>query len=254
MDTIDFHNSEAAFASKSDKELKRVNKLFTLMGLQKITNIGVFLINTALSMHLPVKKLIKKTLFQQFCGGETLEECIPAMNKLYQYGIQSIPDYSVEGGAGEEDHTLSELIKAIKFVSNEKSASFAVFKCSGIAEDVAQIQQGKSQKQILLRERAMQLAIAARDHQVALLVDAEESWLQDHIDQLTTELMLQFNKTKPVIWMTLQMYRCDALARLQSAYEHAKQHGYHLGVKLVRGAYMEKERKRAAEMNYPDPI
>src|SRR6478752_8486338 len=123
MDTIDFHNSEAAFASKSDKELKRVNKLFTLMGLQKITNIGVFLINTALSMRLPIKKLIKKTLFQQFCGGETLEECIPALNKLYQYGIQSIPDYSVEGGHGEEEHTTNQIIETINFVAREKAAS-----------------------------------------------------------------------------------------------------------------------------------
>lgn len=231
-----------------------MNKLFTLIGFQRITKIGVFLINTALLVRLPIKKLIKISLFKQFCGGENLEECVPAMNKLYQYGIQAIPDYSVEGGHGEEEHTVSQILETIDFVAREEAASFAVFKFTGIADPEILMLGEKSPEWTKVKTRAARMAKAAFDQQVYLLVDAEETWLQDSIDQLSVELMKRYNRQSPTLWMTFQMYRHDALTRLKAAYAEAKREGYHLGVKLVRGAYMEKERKRAAELQYPDPI
>ena len=95
---------------------------------------------------------------------------------------------------------------------------------------------------------------AAADSRIGVLVDAEESWIQNTVDALTMQMMDAFNRDRVVVYNTIQLYRHDRLAFLKHSYEAAHEKGFVLGAKLVRGAYMEKERKRADQLSYPSPI
>jgi proline dehydrogenase len=262
---ISFDNTQIAFEYKSDKELRKAYWLFKLVGSPALVKVGKWLTHFALKTHLPVKGMIKKTIFQQFCGGETISECVPTTQKLSMYGVKSILDYSVEGQTSEKNFeaTTSEIIATIVEAKNKTDIPLAVFKVSGIARfDILEKFNDENYKATAeemksfagVQERVQRICKAAFDNQVPVMIDAEESWIQDGIDRLSVEMMLQFNKEKPLVYNTLQMYRHDRLDFFKKELDAAKRGGYHYAVKLVRGAYMEKERDRAAKFGYPSPI
>ncbi len=264
LHSINFNDTAIAFASKSTKELKHMRFLFRTMAWSKITNISVSFLKFALKYHFPIKKIVRNTLFKQFCGGETYWECGDTMDKLYSKGIFSIPDYSVEGKEDEEsfDRTTKELIKGIELAAGLPMVSFSVFKMTGIARFalLEKIQQGTSlsasetKEFERVKERVARLCYEAQSHNVRLMLDAEETWVQTAIDAIIIDFMKRFNVKAPTLFLTVQLYRKDGLERLKTMYVDAVKAGYSIGFKLVRGAYMEKERSRAKAFNYPSPI
>jgi len=261
---IDFNDTEIAFSGKTNKELKWEHWLFKVMNNPVMTNTLTSLANLTLKMHLPFKWAIKKTVYEQFCGGETLEETIPVLNKLEQFHIGAIIDYGVEGKESEAEfeRTKNELIRIIQFASGKKNIPFISSKVTGVTSfalleklnSKAQLSTEEVAEKVKLYSRMDQIAKAASENHIGLFIDAEESWIQDAVDDLTFELMRKYNKTKAVVYATPQMYRHDRLEFSKRALADAIEHNYILGLKPVRGAYMDKERKRAEEMNYPSPI
>lgn len=238
--------------------------LFSAMGREFLTNIGTFFIKTALNLKLPVRSVIKKRLFSQFCGGENLSECRSTIDKLAKYHIHTILDYAVEGESSDKSYeqTLGKILETIELDAKSEDISFSVFKISGLGPYtlLEKIQKGASldsreqadfQK---LKTRIDAICQAAYKADVRLMVDAEESWIQGTIDVMVYEMMRKYNKQKAIVYNTYQMYRSDMPYNLERALEIADFEKFILGVKLVRGAYMEKERKRALLMNYPSPI
>jgi proline dehydrogenase len=235
-----------------------------LMNNPTLTKLGTSVLGWAIRWKLPVKGLIKATIFKQFCGGETVEECVPVMEDLGRSNIKSILDYSVEGEESEAgfDSVVEKTIYTIEKSKQTPNIPFAVFKMTGIArfgllEKVSAAQTlsadelGEWNK---VKSRLHKICKAALDADLPVMIDAEESWIQAAIDSLADEMMEHYNKHKPLVYNTIQLYRKDRLAFLKSSFAKAEKGGYYLGVKLVRGAYMEKERQRAAEMGYPSPI
>lgn len=260
-----FENTEIAFKLKSDSELERAYFLFKLIQNQPMVRIGTAVTNFALKAHLPVEGLIRSTVFDQFCGGITEEDCIPNIEKMYQKGkVHSVLDYSVEDKEGESvfDEGVKKVLKVIQFSEEKDSIPFAVFKPTGFGRfDLYQkIGEGvrltaeEEDEWGKVKERFHTVCKAAYDKDVPVLIDAEESWKQDAADDLIEELMEQYNQEKAIVFNTLQMYRHDRMAYLKELHQRAHQKGYHIGLKVVRGAYMEKERERAKEMGYPSPI
>lgn len=268
---IHFNDTEIAFSGKSNKELKWEYWLFKVMNKPALTNLLTSLAQLTIKLHLPFKWAIKKTVYEQFCGGETLEETIPVLNKLGQFHIGAIIDYGVEGKETEADFekTKNELIKILRFAGEKNKTSggktdipFISCKVTGITRfalleklnDKIALTESELKEKEKLYSRMHEIAKAASDAGIGLFIDAEESWIQEGIDELTFVLMREFNKSKAVVYSTPQMYRHDRLAFSKKSLEDAIAHNYILGLKPVRGAYMDKERKRAAEKNYPDPI
>lgn len=262
---VSFDNTEVAFQSKTNKDLKRAYWLFKIIASPTIVKVGKFFTNLALTIGLPIRKPVKATIFKQFCGGETIVECTDTIQHLGAFQVGTILDYSVEGKTSDEDFdkTVEIIISTIERAKNDKNIPFAVFKVTGIARfdllekasDKKNKLTDKEQKEIqIIIGRIDKIAKAAFDAKVPLFIDAEETWIQDAIDTWTFEMMLKYNKVEPIVYNTLQMYRHDRLEFLKDCYELAKKNGVFYGVKLVRGAYMEKERDRAASMNYPSPI
>jgi proline dehydrogenase len=278
---ISFDNTAIAFAYKSDKELKAANFLFSLMGKPWLVKMGAKLAPWSIKAGLPVNGLIRKTIFQQFVGGETLEETIPVAKTLAKYGVQVILDYGVEGAQGEDayDHARDEFIRVIRFAATQPNVPFMSVKVTGFArfgllEKVHALMQNAPEDTLIKKyNRALMMLSAAEVNEwnriwdrfrtigeaaaaagVGFLVDAEETWIQDPVDALTMLMMDEFNKEKLIIYNTAQMYRHDRLLFLKKCYEAALERDFLLGIKLVRGAYMEKERARAAEKGYPSPI
>jgi proline dehydrogenase len=261
---INFNDTAAAFASRSDEELFQMKRLFGLMAKPKLTKIGTSLLIFALKYHFPIKNLIKKTLFKQFCGGETLEDCIPIMEKMYYSGVRSIPDFAVEGAETEVtfDATLKELTKVIRQVEDLPMVAYAVFKMTGIARKGLLEKLNKNERLNALeteewervKARFYTLVEVASSNHVRLMCDAEESWIQDAIDRLLIEAMEEYNREVPIVFMTIQCYRKDSFQRLVRIHESSIRNKYKPGFKIVRGAYMEKERERATQLNYPSPI
>jgi proline dehydrogenase len=261
---ISFDNLEVAFASKTDAQLKKMYFIFAAMNNNTLVKYGVKLANLAFQLRLPINGIMKSTMFGHFCGGENIEDCHSSVKTLSKFNIKSILDYSVEGEGDEKsfDATRDEILLTIKKAANSKDMPFAVFKITGIGdfEILTKLQSGvalteKEQKAYeKLCERFDALCKSAHDHQVKILVDAEESWFQDQIDSLTYLAMEKYNQEKCIVYNTYQMYRHDMLSRLKAAHQTASEKGYILGAKLVRGAYMEKERDRAAKNGYLSPI
>ena len=261
---LNFQDTATAFADKSNGELKEKYWLFKTMGSQSLVNFGTSLTNFALSFHLPVKTLIKKTIYRQFCGGETIAECEPTIASLGKSHIGTILDYSVEGKSEEEDfgRTKDEIIETIKRAKDDENIPFAVFKVTGIAplgtlekmsSGIDLTDKGKAKWQ-RIQERVDEICKLAYSLEQPVFIDAEESWIQNAIDRLAGCMMEKYNREKPIIYNTIQLYRHDRLEFLKKSHQTAKEKGYILAVKLVRGAYMEKERARAEEMNYSSPI
>ena len=262
--SVSFRDTSIAFSSKSDAALRKMYWLFRFMNNPQLVNLGSNLLKAALNLGLPVKPLIKQTVFELFCGGETIYDCRDKSLELNQYGIGTILDYSVEGSEQESDleTTALEILDIIEKSEIEPRNPYAVFKFSGIASNLLmeKLQRGEDlakyewQSWKKTRQRMDDICQASHQKGVSVLIDAEESWIQDVIDQLTYEMMEKYNRDGAIVYNTFQMYRKDMLNNLVEAYQSAIRNNYYLGVKLVRGAYMEKERDRAQEMGYPDPI
>jgi proline dehydrogenase len=259
-----FENTEIAFKYRSDKQLKLAAFLFSSMGSPVLTSIGMKLTQFAITWNLPVQGLIKWTLFNQFCGGETMEEAAETAATIGKYGVHTILDYGVEGKESEEefDKAVPEFIKAINFAATQKNIPFISMKVTGFAyfSLLEKIHAGTilteqdKQAWAKVHDRIDRICKAAAEKNIMVLIDAEESWIQKPVDELADAMMERYNKTRVVVYNTFQLYRHDRLVFLKESYERAKGKGYLLGAKLVRGAYMEKERNRAAEKGYPSPI
>ena len=259
-----FENTEVAFSLKSDSQLERAYFLFKMIESQPLVRIGTAVTNFALKAHLPVEGLIRSTVFDHFCGGVTEEDCLPNIEKMYTKNVHAILDYSVEGKETEEqfDHALQKTLKTIDFAQEKASIPFAVFKPTGfgrfalyqkLTEGEALTVEEKSEW-IRVVERYHTVCKAAVEKDVPLLIDAEESWMQGAADILIEELMEIYNTEKAIVFNTLQMYRHDRLGYLKELHQKAHQKGFYIGMKVVRGAYMEKERARAEEKGYESPI
>lgn len=279
---ISFDNTEFAFEYKSDKELRKARFLFSSMGKPWLLNLGLKITPAAIKWHLPfTRTIIRSTLFEQFVGGETLEQTATVADKLEAYGVNVILDYGVEGGNdGEQgfDHACDEFIRVINYAATQKNIPFMSVKVTGFArfglleklDSIMNAATGTLMKRYMksiddlpadekeewhrVRYRMMRICETAAAKNVSVLVDAEETWIQDPVDALTILMMDSFNKEHCVVYNTIQHYRHDRLKFLKDSYEAAVERNFILGAKLVRGAYMEKERKRAEEMNYASPI
>ncbi len=277
---ISFDNTEFAFEYKNDKQLKKAGFLFSLMGKPLLVKIGASLAPWSIKIGLPVKGIIRSTIFSQFVGGETLEETKPVVQKLGEYNVKVILDYGVEGKEGEVnfDNACDEFIKVINYAGSEPRIPFMSVKVTGIArfglleklDTIMHSLEGTLMKRFLsaidklnkeekeewhrVRHRMMRICETAVEQKTGVLVDAEETWIQDPVDALTILMMDTFNKNKCYVYNTTQHYRHDRLQFLKDSYAAAVERNFILGAKLVRGAYMEKERKRAEEKGYPSPI
>lgn len=261
---MNFENTQIAFESKSNGALKQAHFLFSSMGKPWLTKWGIRFTLAALKMKLPIQGIIKKTIFKQFCGGETLEEASNTALQLKKYGIDVIMDYGVEGKSEEAEFekNVHTFIRTIEFSSDKAHIPFISLKVTGFAdfqllEKVhAQSPLSDEEREAFARvkNRVKIICEAAAKHGKMILIDAEESWIQQPVDDLVDEMMALFNSERVVVFNTFQLYRHDRLAFLKSSFEKAQKGAYLLGAKLVRGAYMEKERARALEMNYLSPI
>lgn len=279
--TVSFDNTENAFAYKSDKELNKAHFLFKSMSYGTLVKWGTRLTPWAIKAGLPVKGLIRSTIFPQFVGGETLQETAPVAKKLGDYHVQVILDYGVEGSdAGDAgyDHACDEFIRVIEYASTQPNIPYMSVKVTGIArfalleklDHSADQHAGSLMKRYVqalesltpeehaewkrVEARLQRICSTAAQKNVGVFIDAEDSWIQDPVDVVTTLMMEQYNKEKAVVYNTFQLYRHDRLQFLKDSHEAALQRNFILGAKLVRGAYMEKERERAASMGYPSPI
>jgi proline dehydrogenase len=259
-----FNNTEVAFSLKSDTELNRAYFLFKMIGNQPMVRIGTVITNFALKFHLPVEGLIRATVFDHFCGGVNEVDCLSVVDKMFTKGVSSVLDYSVEGKEEEEqfDAALKMTLKTIEFAKEREAIPFAVFKPTGFGrldlyEKVgSNVELTDSEKAEWNRVVARFDKVCCEAHQknVPLLIDAEESWMQDAADDLVAQMMKKYNKEKAIVFNTLQMYRWDRLDYLKNLNQQAKTDGFFIGMKIVRGAYMEKENLRAEEKGYPTPI
>lgn len=259
-----FDNTQVAFSLKSDTELDRAYFLFKMIDSEPLVRIGTAVTNFALKAHLPVEGLIRASVFDHFCGGVSEDDCMPVMEKMFTKGVCSVLDYSVEGKEDEIefDAAMKKTLKIIEFAKEKKAIPFAVFKPTGFGR--FDLYKKVSKKNPLtFDEHAEWDRVVARyetvcklayERDVALLIDGEESWMQDAADDLVAQMMKKYNKEKAIVFNTLQMYRWDRLDYLKKLHQQAKSEGFYIGMKLVRGAYMEKENKRAEEKGYKSPI
>lgn len=262
---VDFSNTEVAFAGKTDEELRKSAWIFGMMNRHWLVGIGSKLGLAAIKMHLPfVEGIVKNTIYEQFCGGTTLLNSQPSINKLAEQGCMTILDYGAEAKDSEDEYnqTMNETIRAIEFAAKADHVPVVSTKVTGMARFglLKQIQDGEAftketraeYKNILKRIDA--ICHVAAQKGVSVFFDAEETWIQDPIDHFVNMMMRRYNRERAVVYNTFQMYRKDRLQYLISSYNQAERNGYILGAKLVRGAYMEKERARAREHGYESPI
>ncbi len=261
---LSFNNTEIAFADKTNKDLNRSYWLFKIVSNSGLVNIGSLFTNVALKIHLPIKGIIKATIFKQFCGGETIEECEIKIKNLGNYKIGTILDYSVEGKESEKDFDTcaTETIATINKSKNNNDIPFCVFKVTGVArfyllekiaanQNLTEVEQKEFE---ILKQRVNLICEAAFNAGTPVFIDAEESWIQNAIDELALNMMTLYNIQKPIVYNTLQMYRKDRLVYLKQSLELAKKENYFLGAKIVRGAYIDKEHARSKEKGYDSPI
>jgi len=259
-----FDNTEVAFRQKTNTELKKAYWLFKMIGSNFLTKVGPPITNFFLNIGLPIQGAIKATIFQQFCGGETIAECDTAIAQLAKGGVGTILDYSVEGEEEEIvfDETCQEIIRTILRADGDKNIPITVFKITGIGRfallekiDAKQTLTADEQAEFdKVKLRCEMICRTAFEKAVPIMIDAEETWIQNTIDELALDMMRKFNQERIIVYNTYQIYRHDKLADMKADHLIAKAAGFILGVKMVRGAYMEKERKRADEMGYPSPI
>lgn len=260
----DFSNTAVAYASKDKQALNRAYWLFRAMNSSALVNLGATLTHWAISFKLPIEGLIKATIYKQFCGGESISACENTIAELARFQVGTILDYSVEGMSDEKafEACADEIIRTIHKAKGDARIPFAVFKLTGVIRFglLEKRSSGQSLSPDEVNEwnkasaRVKRICKEAAIIKQMLFIDAEESWIQPAIDELAENMMQEFNKEKALVFNTIQLYRHDRLAFLKSSYQRAEDMGYFLGLKLVRGAYMEKERARAGKMSYSSPI
>ncbi|MEZ4775731.1 MAG: proline dehydrogenase family protein [Bacteroidia bacterium] len=261
---LDFNNTELAFQAKSDRRLRQDYRLMKVVDSPFITWLGPRLLNFAFAIGLPVEGVVRKTLFQLFGGGESIEGTVKRSEELAEFGVKTILDYSVEGGNTEAgfDATAEEIARTLIHGGKYPQVAFCACKLTGMARNellekiqlkkpLSEAEKSEFQR---IQARVEKLAETASLSGTPLFIDAEETWLQDVIDQLAEAAMEKYNREKPMVYTTVQLYRHDRLAYLEKLIERSAKKGYILGVKLVRGAYLEKETNRAKEMGYLNPI
>ena len=278
---ISFENTENAFEYKSDRELRKARFLFSSMGYQWLVKLGTKITPWAIKTGLPIKGIIRKTIFEQFVGGETLEQTSKIVQHLGEYNVQAVLDYGVEGGEEGEtgfDHARDEFIRVINYAATQPNIPFMSIKVTGLSrfgllekldhsldlnpgslmsryeKAVSELAAEEKAEWERVKQRVDMICGTAVKKNVGVFIDAEETWIQDPVDVLAFLMMDKYNKQRAIIYNTYQHYRHDRLAFLKDSFEAAEKRNFILGAKLVRGAYMEKERKRAEEMNYTSPI
>lgn len=261
---LSFDNTEIAFRHKSDKELQNAEFLFRLFKYKWLINYGPGLAAFMLKLKFPIKGLIRRTIFKQFCGGESIEACEPVVQELWQNGIGSILDYSVEGEESEKqfDLNLEKIKQTILNSAGRPEVPFAVFKPTGVGrfgiyEKVssgAQLSKDELAKWQRVEERIHALCSLAHEKKVQLFIDAEESWIQLAVDQLVDRMAIKFNKDQAIVFNTIQLYRRNRLEYMEKTIAHAREHKYYIGFKIVRGAYIEKERDRSKRLEIESPV
>ncbi|UOE42039.1 proline dehydrogenase family protein [Chryseobacterium suipulveris] len=260
-----FNDTQIAFQDKSTNQLRKAYWMFKAIENPTVTNLGINALNFTIKNNFPfVEGIVRQTLFEQFAGGETREKSMEVVKKLFKHHIGSIFDYAIEGKEDEAtfDHTCEEIKQNIKFAEGNPAIPFVVFKPTGFGrlDLYSEVQSGKelttSEKAEWekIKNRYEEVCKLAYEKNVVLMIDAEETCMQDVVDDVVNSMMEKYNREKAIVWNTLQMYRTGRIENLNEDLKRAKEKGYFLGYKFVRGAYMEKERERAAAMNYPDPI
>lgn len=259
-----FNNTKTAFALKSDSQLERAYFLFKMISKEPLVRIGTAVTKFALNASLPVEGLIRSTVFDHFCGGVNEEDCLPAIEKMYTHGVSSVLDYSVEGKESENqfDDALEKILKIVNFCDERDAMPIVVFKPTAFGR--FHLYEKKSERVRLspeeeaewnrIEKRFHKVCKASKEKDVEVLIDGEESWMQTAADDLVEDMMRSYNTEKAIVYNTLQLYRWDRIDYLKSLHERAKKNGFKIGMKIVRGAYMEKERSRAEEMSYQSPI
>lgn len=261
---LSFENTEIAFSSKSNGQLRKSYYLFKLISNPTLVSFGKVATHFALSLRIPIGWAIKGNIFSQFCGGETIDECAKATRALDKFHIGTILDYSVEGKESEADFDAAkeEVLRTISAANNNSSIPFCVFKVTGIARfdlleklnEAGTLSSAEQQEWQQVYNRVDEICSLAHQTKTPIFIDAEDSWIQNKIDRLADDMMEKYNRDSAIVFNTIQLYRHDRLQFLKDSFDKAKSNNYRLGVKLVRGAYMEKERARALEKNYHDPI
>jgi proline dehydrogenase len=261
---LDFTDTKTAFSIKSDKDIRRAYFMYRMISYPWLVKMANPMIRFASAIRFPINWIVKPTVYAQFCGGETIDECAPVITKLKEGGVYSILDYSVEGS--EEDavieQALQETLRVIDYAGSDENIPFTVFKPTAFAKsdalevlstshspDAESVKEGDK-----FRQRVQKLCERAHGYGIPIMIDAEDSWYQEIIDQVVMDMMAIYNKEKPIVFNTYQMYRHDRLERLKQDHARARKEKFFMGAKFVRGAYMEKERERAEEMGYEDPI
>ena len=262
---INFEDTKPVFAHKSNWELKKSYYLFSILQHSFFVKIGSLLLKISFFLRIPIKKIIKMTIFNQFCGGENIQDCSKKINELYEFGIGTILDYSVEGKENESDFekTKEEIIQTILFSSKNSKIPFTVFKITGLGKspliekaslDFQSLEDNELVELNLVAMRVDEICKVANENRVPVFVDAEDSWYQDYIDKVVESMIFKYNNEFSIVHNTIQLYRHDRLHYMKDLISRCNSNGKNLGLKLVRGAYMEKEREQATKKNYPDPI
>ena len=259
-----YENTETAFKIKTDSELERAYFLFKMISSQPLVRIGTAATNFALKAKLPVEGLIRSTVFDHFCGGVSEDDCLTVIDKLFTERVSSVLDYSVEGKETTDqfDNALKKILKIIHFCDEREAMPIVVFKPTGFGrfhlyqkktegEDFTDQEQEEWERIVGRFDAVCKLA---KEKDVEVLIDGEESWMQDAADDLVEEMMRKYNTDNTIVYNTLQTYRWDRLDYLKQLHGRSKKAGFKVGMKLVRGAYMEKERNRALEKGYDSPI
>lgn len=262
--SVKFDDTATAFSYKSDSELRKASFIFTVVNNPFISKLSTSVVKIGMFLHLPIKGLVRKTVFEHFCGGETIEETQRTTQHLGEFNVNTILDYSVEGEKTEEgfDATAKEILETFDKAGRSANIPFCVFKVTGMAQSalLEKIQSGQAiseEEEVAfakVKDRVDRICAKAFAISIPVLIDAEETWIQNPIDALAYEMMAKYNRSKAIVFNTFQMYRADMLTNLREAFQAATMHNYFLGVKLVRGAYIEKEQARAVSMGYSNPI
>ena len=257
-------NTKNGFTLKSNFELRKAYFLFKIISNKTLTNLGKLALEVSLKLKLPILFIVKGTVFEQFCSGETLDESFDTVKKLNNKNVKSYLHYSVEGLENEDSYDLSlnEVLSSIEFVAEKPILDFTVFKPTAIASTqiLKKVSSNESldEKEKILFDKSLdrfdKICLLAHKKDVKVLVDAEESWIQDAIDEIVLSMMIKYNKKKAIVFNTSQMYRHDRLNYLKNLHINSLKNNFFIGIKLVRGAYIEKENKRAKRNNYLSPI
>lgn len=259
-----FDNTEVALALKSDSELNRALFLFEMIRKASLVKIGAAITKFALKAHLPVEKLIRFTVFDHFCGGINEKDCLETIQRMHAKNVYSVLDYSAEGKEEEKqfDYAVQKTLKTLEYAKENKAIPFAVFKPTGFGRlkiyqkltEGTSLNASEEAEWLVIKERFNVVCKTAFEYSIPVLIDAEESWMQDAVDAIVEDLMEKYNKNQVIVFNTLQAYRWDRLDYLKNLHQRAKVKKFKIGIKLVRGAYMEKERERALKKGYKDPI